>query len=51
MKGGQHAFDLIPSWRSVPVIEAVERFLTTVRRKRTQPAQERELESALGGGS
>ena len=34
MKGGQHAFDLVPSWRSVPVIEAVERFLVTMRARR-----------------
>jgi acetyl esterase/lipase len=31
MKGGQHAFDIVPSWRTVPVIEAIERFLRTVR--------------------
>ena len=30
MKGGQHAFDLVPSWRTVPLVEAVERFFTTV---------------------
>jgi acetyl esterase/lipase len=50
MKGGQHAFDLVPSWRSLPAIEAVERFLTTVYRKRSAPEaeQERALESALG---
>jgi acetyl esterase/lipase len=34
MRGGQHAFDLIPSWRTVPVIDAIERFLATVRRRR-----------------
>jgi acetyl esterase/lipase len=27
MLGAQHAFDLIPSWRTVRVIEAIERFL------------------------
>jgi acetyl esterase/lipase len=45
MKGGQHAFDLVPSWRSVPVIEAVERFLWTVHRRRSgaAPSVEREL--------
>jgi acetyl esterase/lipase len=49
MKGGQHAFDLVPSWRSVPVIEAVERFLATVRRRRSgaTPQVERELGAAL----
>jgi acetyl esterase/lipase len=39
MKGGQHAFDLLPSWRSLPAIEAVERFLTTVHNR----AAKREL--------
>jgi hypothetical protein len=37
MKGGQHAFDLVPSWRSVPVVEAVERFLATVRGRTPAP--------------
>jgi acetyl esterase/lipase len=32
MRGGQHAFDLIPSWRTIPVLDAVERFLATVHR-------------------
>jgi acetyl esterase/lipase len=42
MVGGQHAFDLIPSWRTVPVIDAIERFLATVRRARVEaPAKER----------
>jgi len=36
MKGGQHAFDLIPSWRTVPVVEAVERFLSAVHRTRRE---------------
>lgn len=31
MRGAQHAFDVIPSWRTIPVIEAIERFLATVR--------------------
>ena len=31
MKGGQHAFDVIPSWRTIPVLDAIERFLRTVR--------------------
>ena len=33
MHGGQHAFDLVPSFRTAPVIEAIERFLHTVRRR------------------
>ncbi len=36
MKGAQHAFDLVASWRSVPVIESVERFLATVRRQHAE---------------
>ena len=31
LRGAQHAFDVIPSWRTIPVIEAIERFLATVR--------------------
>ena len=27
MPGGQHAFDSLPTWRSAPVIRAIERFL------------------------
>ena len=27
----QHAFDVLPSWRTIPVIEAIERFLAGVR--------------------
>jgi acetyl esterase/lipase len=49
MKGGQHAFDLIASWRTVPVIEAIERFLVTVHRQRSEsPTRvEHELRAAL----
>lgn len=48
MRGGQHAFDLIPSLRTVPVIEAIERFLHTVRTRRELPeSAEREFEAAL----
>ncbi|WP_019633987.1 alpha/beta hydrolase [Actinomadura atramentaria] len=37
MRGGQHAFDVFPSYRSARVIEAVERYLTGVHREeRTQ---------------
>ena len=50
MKGAQHAFDLVASWRSVPVMEAVERFLATIRRRRSEatPEVERELGAAIG---
>jgi acetyl esterase/lipase len=34
MRGAQHAFDVIPSWRTIPVIESIERFLATVRARR-----------------
>jgi hypothetical protein len=49
MKGGQHAFDLIPSWRTVPVVEATERFLSAVYRTRHRPEQatRRDVEGAL----
>lgn len=30
MKGAEHAFDIFPSVRNVPVVEAVERFLTAI---------------------
>jgi len=41
MRGGQHAFDVIPSWRTIPVIEAIERFLATVRAAKTGAQSER----------
>ncbi|MCW3038170.1 MAG: alpha/beta hydrolase [Solirubrobacterales bacterium] len=49
MVGGQHAFDVIPSWRTVPVIEAIERFLTTTyeQRRRDAAGLGAELEDAL----
>lgn len=49
MIGGQHAFDVIPSWRTAPVIEAIERFLTTTyeQRRASTPALHAELEDAL----
>jgi acetyl esterase/lipase len=31
LRGGQHAFDFIPSPRTAPMVEAIERFLHTVR--------------------
>jgi hypothetical protein len=49
MHGGQHAFDIVPSFRTAPVIEAIERFLHTVRTRRgdfTESA-EAEYEAAL----
>jgi acetyl esterase/lipase len=39
MKGGQHAFDLIPTWRTVAVVEAIERFLATVRARSRRPPE------------
>jgi acetyl esterase/lipase len=49
MHGGQHAFDLIPSLRTVPVIEAIERFLHVVRTRgdALEEGAEREMEAAL----
>ena len=49
MHGGQHAFDLVPSFRTAPVIEAIERFLHTVRSRGEALGEgaEREYEHAL----
>jgi acetyl esterase/lipase len=49
MQGAQHAFDLIPSWRSIPVIESIERFLATVHARRGEQGAGvvSELEEAL----
>ncbi|HEX6116461.1 MAG TPA: alpha/beta hydrolase [Solirubrobacterales bacterium] len=49
MHGGQHAFDLVPSFRTAPVIEAIERFLHTVRTRgdRLTEGAEDEYEAAL----
>lgn len=49
MIGGQHAFDVIPSWRTAPVIEAIERFLTTAyeQRRRPAPVLQQQLGDAL----
>lgn len=51
MVGGQHAFDVIPSWRTAPVIEAIERFLTTLHAQaqtpRSTPSLRDELADAL----
>ena len=48
MPGGQHAFDSMTTWRSAPVIRAIERFLSATYAERGQAQQtERELEEAL----
>ncbi len=49
MHGGQHAFDIIPSFRTAPVMEAIERFLHTVRNRgeSMDDDAEREYEAAL----
>jgi acetyl esterase/lipase len=51
MRGGQHAFDLIPSPRTAPVIEAIERFLHTLYTRRAPgaptQADREELEAAI----
>ncbi|MEH3052983.1 MAG: prolyl oligopeptidase family serine peptidase [Patulibacter minatonensis] len=40
MPGGQHAFDMLPTWRSAPVIRACERFLTaTYASRNATPAE------------
>jgi acetyl esterase/lipase len=49
MRGAQHAFDVFPSIRTAKVIEGVERFLTTIWRRREQApaAVEADLQDAL----
>lgn len=49
MRGAQHAFDLIPSLRTVPVVEGIERFLRTVRERgpMRDEAVEREFAGAM----
>jgi acetyl esterase/lipase len=49
MHGGQHAFDVVPSFRTAPVIEMIERFLHTVRTRgdRFTDRAEAEYEAAL----
>lgn len=39
MPGGQHAFDVFPSWRSAPVIRAIERFLAARYAERCGPTE------------
>ena len=41
LSGRRTAFDVIPSWRTIPVIEAIERFLATVRAARAGAPAER----------
>src|SRR4051812_16140568 len=50
LRAGQHAFDFIPSPRTAPVVEAIERFLHTVRRGALSEADE-ELSSSAAGGA
>ena len=51
MRGAQHAFDVVPSFRTAPVIEAIERFLHTLRsRAPTTREEEAELVSAVAEG-
>lgn len=48
MRGAQHAFDVLPSLRTAAVIEAIERFLHTLRtRSQATPQEERALASAV----
>ena len=49
LRGGEHAFDILPSWRSIPVIETIERFLATTHAHlgESTAAVEREVEIAL----
>ena len=49
MQGAQHAFDVFPSVRTARVVEGVERFLSTLwkRRHEAAPAVEAELADAL----
>lgn len=39
MKGGQHAFDVFPSYRSARVVEGVERYLTGLHRQYREGAR------------
>lgn len=50
LQGGEHAFDVIPSWRTAPVVETIERFLRTVHARRsdgTTAEVERDVAQAL----
>ncbi|MFD0857038.1 alpha/beta hydrolase fold domain-containing protein, partial [Actinomadura adrarensis] len=46
MKGGQHGFDVFPSYRTARVIEGVERYLTGLHRQYKESAMEGDKESA-----
>ena len=50
LRGAQHAFDVIPSWRTIPVLDAIERFLSGLYRHRGDSPRdaEPELRVALG---
>ncbi len=50
MRGGQHAFDLIPSWRSIPVLDAVERFLSDVRAGGAAASHDRRADAQAAAG-
>jgi len=50
LQGGEHAFDVIPSWRTAPVVETIERFLRTVHARRaggTTAETEQDVAEAL----
>ncbi|MBD2893730.1 hypothetical protein amrb99_26520 [Actinomadura sp. RB99] len=52
MKGGQHAFDVFPSYRTARVVEGVERYLTGLHRQYRQgagPAVPGEIARSLDG--
>jgi acetyl esterase/lipase len=40
LRGAQHAFDFVPSARTAPMVESIERFLHTLRRQATQTGDE-----------
>ncbi|MDL4771443.1 MULTISPECIES: alpha/beta hydrolase [Thermomonosporaceae] len=51
MKGGQHAFDVFPSYRTARVVEGVERYLTGLHRQYREgarPSVPDEVTDALG---
>lgn len=41
MSGGQHAFDVVPSWRTVPLIDTVRSFLADVHRQHLERRTDR----------
>lgn len=54
MRGGQHAFDVFPSYRTARVVEAVERYLTGLHRQYAQgvePSVPEEITESVDGGS